>query len=68
MNMELKKYKKYLKIEDSYKEEKYEGNDIEITRSDISGIGKSITLLHFLKEYNNLATCYFNVRELHKYN
>ena len=33
----------------------------------ISGIGKSITLLHFLKEYNNLATCYFNVRELHKY-
>ena len=33
----------------------------------ISGTGKSITLLHFLKNYNTLLRCYFNVRELFKF-
>ena len=33
----------------------------------ISGAGKSITLLHFLKTYNTLFRCYFNVRELFKF-
>ena len=33
----------------------------------ISGAGKSITLLHFLKNYNKLLRCYFNIRELFKF-
>jgi len=41
MNVELKKYKQFLEIDDSYKNEKYEGNDIEIISSDKSGVGKS---------------------------
>ena len=33
----------------------------------ISGAGKSITLLHFLKNYNKLLRCYLNIRELFKF-
>ena len=41
MNMELKSYKDILPIDENYKKEKYEKNDIEIIKSDKSGIGKS---------------------------
>ena len=41
VNMALKRYKKILDIDESYKKEKYEGTDIEIIQSDKSGIGKS---------------------------
>ena len=41
-NLDSQKYKKILILKrDSFENIKYEGNDIEIVKSDISGIGKS---------------------------
>jgi hypothetical protein len=41
-NLDSQKFKKILNLKrDLFKNERYEGNDIEIVKSDISGIGKS---------------------------
>ena len=41
-SLEMKKYKKVLNIKrKEFENEKYEGNDIEIIKSDKSGVGKS---------------------------
>ena len=50
MNMELKSYKNILPIDESYKEIKYEKNDIEIIMSDKSGVGKSTQIKKDIEE------------------
>jgi hypothetical protein len=48
--MELKSYKNILPIDESYKEIKYEKNDIEIIMSDKSGVGKSTQIKKDIEE------------------
>ena len=60
-SFELKKYRKFLKInEDDYKNITYEENDIEIIKSDRSGVGKS-TKIKFDILNNKKTRIYFPV-------
>jgi len=56
-NLDSQKYKKILNLKrDLFENERYEGNDIEIVISDISGIGKStqieLEMMNKTKNYN----------------
>ena len=42
--LEMKNYRNILKIKSEYKNEKYEGKDIQIIKSDKSGVGKSTSI------------------------
>ena len=58
-NIEMKNYRKVLPIKNTdFEKEKYEGNDIEIIKSDKSGVGKSTQIRKEIED-NHKRWIYF---------